>query len=42
MSGKLLSASGWELINALVFPVVVVCLLALGWMVLRGLRGVVG
>ncbi len=36
MSGKLLSASGWELINALVFPVVVVCLLALGWMVLRG------
>jgi MFS family permease len=40
MSGRLLSASGWELINMLVLPIAGLCLLALGWMVWAGRRGV--
>jgi len=39
LSGKLLSVSGWELINGLMFPVVAVCLLALGWVGRRRVAG---
>ena len=31
ISGSLLHNSGWELINILLFPVVIICLLLLGW-----------
>jgi len=35
MSGQLLNASGWEMLNILVFPVVGLCLAALAWLVVR-------
>ncbi|MEZ4363987.1 MAG: MFS transporter [Kofleriaceae bacterium] len=31
LSGEILSSSGWDAVNYLVFPVVVLCLLLLGW-----------
>ena len=33
MSGQLLNAYGWNVLNMLVFPIVVICLAALGWLV---------
>lgn len=35
MSGQLLNSYGWNLLNMLVFPVVGICLAALGWLVTR-------
>ena len=41
ISGSLLHNSGWELINVLLFPVVILCLLLLGWQSLYKRRTVV-
>ncbi|MCG6857850.1 MAG: MFS transporter [Salaquimonas sp.] len=35
MSGQLLNAYGWNVLNLLVFPIVVICLISLGWLVTR-------
>jgi len=33
-SGTLLTAAGWTIVNAVVFPVVAICLIGLGWLAL--------
>jgi MFS family permease len=35
MSGRTMDAFGWETVNIIIFPVVALCLLALGWLVVH-------
>ncbi len=35
MSGHTLNTYGWDMINLIVFPIVAICLLSLGWLALR-------
>ncbi len=38
MSGRVLTASGWDLLNLLAIPIAALCLLVLGWMTWAGKR----